>query len=245
MNDIRVVVADDQAAVREGLVTMLGLQPDIEVVAAAASGAEVVDLVTRLSPDVILMDLHMPDQDGLQATRQIMAADPAAKIVVLTTLADDASVLQALRCGALAYLTKDAGRADIARALHAAAAGHTVLDANVQARVLSLATEHPQAASPPEPGSAAAESARQDPVPSATDRPPCCELPDALTAREADVLRLIAGGLVNADIARTLVLSENTVKTHVNHLFAKIGAADRAQAVIYAYRRGFVDGPHS
>jgi len=171
----------------------------------------------RHLPDVVLMDLRMPRLDGVEATRRIRAAHPQIEIVVLTTYADDASILGALQAGARGYLTKDAGAAEIDRAVHAAAAGQTLLDPAVQQRLLAAA-----AAGRPQP------SVRPE------------ELPDELTPREAEVLRLIAAGLSNAEVAERLVISEATVKTHVNHLFAKTGARDRAQAVHYAYDRGLV-----
>jgi DNA-binding NarL/FixJ family response regulator len=160
---------------------------------------------------VVLMDLRMPRLDGVEATRQIRAARPETEIVVLTTHADDESILGALNAGARGYLTKDAGIAEIARAIHAAAAHQAMLDPVVHARLLA----------------AASGAARVTPAPGA--------LPDDLTPREAEVLSLIARGLSNREIAEALVVSEATVKTHVNHLFSKIGARDRAQAVHYAY----------
>jgi DNA-binding NarL/FixJ family response regulator len=209
---IRVLVADDQAVVREGLMTLLQATAGIEPVADAADGAEAVRLAARHRPDVVLMDLRMPNVDGVQATREIRAAQPETEIVVLTTHADEASILDALRAGARGYLTKDAGIQEIARAVHAAAAHQSLLDPVVQAKLLEAV------------GAAV-------PAPAPAPR----QLPDELTPREAEVLSLIAGGLSNREIAAQLVVSEATVKTHVNHVFAKIGARDRAQAVHYAY----------
>jgi DNA-binding NarL/FixJ family response regulator len=209
---IRVLVADDQAIVREGLMTLLEATPGIEPVADAADGAEAIRLAARHRPEVILMDLRMPNVDGVQATREIRAAQPETEIVVLTTHADEASILDALRAGARGYLTKDAGIREIARAVHAAAAHQSLLDPVVQARLLeAVGTAVPTPAPPPR------------------------QLPDELTPREAEVLSLIARGLSNREIAAELVVSEATVKTHVNHVFAKVGARDRAQAVHYAY----------
>ena len=213
---IRVVVADDQTAVRDGLVMLLGLMPGIAVLASAADGEEAIDLVTEHQPDVVLMDLRMPRCDGIEATRRIKAEHPDVEIVVLTTHADDASILEALAAGARGFLTKDAGRVEIARALEAASAGQTVLDPAAHEALL------------------AAASGRRGPAP---------QLPDGLTVREAEVLRLIAEGLSNRDIARTLFVSPATVKSHINHVFAKTGAKDRAQAVSYAYREGLVQPP--
>jgi DNA-binding NarL/FixJ family response regulator len=211
---IRVLVVDDQALVREGLMTLLELTAGIEPVAAASDGEEAVVLAARHRPHVVLMDLRMPRLDGVEATRRIRAAQPETEIVVLTTHADDQSILGALQAGARGYLTKDAGIAEISRAIQAAAAHQALLDPAVQARLLAAATSAGAA------------------------RAPAAELPDELTPREAEVLRLIARGMSNAEIAAALIVSEATVKSHINHLFAKIGARDRAQAVHYAYTHG-------
>ena len=214
---VRVVVADDQRVVREGLVTVLEILADVEVVGAAATGEEAVALVERHRPQVVLMDLRMPRLDGVEATRLIRQAHPSTAVVVLTTYADDDSILAALQAGALGYLTKDAGREEIARALHAAAAGQAVLDPAVQARLVAAA------------GGRARDSAPSRP------------LPDGLSLREAEVLSLIAAGRTNAQIAEALVVSASTVKTHINNLFAKAGIRDRANAVQYAYRHGLAE----
>ncbi|OXM60463.1 DNA-binding response regulator [Amycolatopsis vastitatis] len=210
---LRVVVADDQAAVREGLVTLLDLLPDIAVVGAAADGDHALTLVEQHAPDVVLMDLRMPGVDGIEATRRIHDHHPATKIVVLTTYSDDTSILDALRAGALGYLTKDAGRDHIAQAIRTAAAGQAVLDPTIHARLLA-ATAHP---------------------PAHPDTPPSTP-PDGLTTRETEVLTQLAAGHSNSEIAQQLFVSETTIKTHINHIYAKIGAADRAQAVRYAYQ---------
>jgi DNA-binding NarL/FixJ family response regulator len=210
---VRVVVADDQRVLREGLATVLSVMPGVEVVGTAADGEQALTLVNRYRPQVVLMDLRMPRLDGVEATRRILAAHPATAVVVLTTYADDDSILAALRAGALGYLTKDAGREHIARALHAAAAGQAILDPAVHARLV--------AAAGPAPGAVPAQP-----------------LPDGLTAREAEVLSLITTGRTNAQIAATLVISTSTVKTHINNIFAKTGSGDRAEAVSYAYRHG-------
>jgi DNA-binding NarL/FixJ family response regulator len=226
---IRVIVADDQALVREGLMTLLAIADGIEPVAAAVDGVEAVALTAEHKPDVVLMDLRMPNLDGVEATRQILASHPGTEIVVLTTHADEASILDALGAGARGYLTKDAGIAEIARAVHAAAAHQTLLDPVVQQQLLAAATARPQTQAPQ--GEEAGESG--PPTPPAT-------LPDDLTPREAEVLTLIAGGLSNREIAAKLFVSEATVKTHINHVFSKIGVRDRAQAVHYAYTHGLV-----
>jgi DNA-binding NarL/FixJ family response regulator len=210
---LRIVIADDQASVREGLVLLLGGLPDIEVVGAAADGEQAVRLVAERHPDAILLDLHMPVLDGIGATRALTADHPEVAVVVLTTYADDASVLDALRAGARSYLTKDADRADIARALRAAAGGLAVLDPQVQARLLAAATA-PAAAGP------------------VTATVP----PDGLTHREVEILGLIARGLTNPEIAAQLFLSNHTVKTHISRIFAKTGSRDRAAAIGYAHR---------
>ena len=208
------LAADDQRVVREGLAMLLGLLPDVEVVGTAADGEEVLALAAELRPDVILMDLRMPRMDGVEATRRLRERDPAVKVVVLTTYADDRSVLDALRAGALGYLTKDAGAAEIQQALHRVAGGQAALDPAVQLHLVE----------------AIADGVPSGPAPTL--------LPDGLTPREAEVLTLIAAGLSNTEIAERLVVSEATVKSHVNHMLAKIGARDRAQAVGYAYRHG-------
>jgi DNA-binding NarL/FixJ family response regulator len=208
---MRVLIADDQRVVREGLATIVGGFADTEVVGLAADGVEAVTLVGECAPDVVLMDLRMPRMDGVEATGEIRSRHPAVPVVVLTTFADDESVLAALSAGAAGYLTKDAARDDIRRALEAAVAGQTILDATVQAAVL--------------------HAARQAPV-----RPPT--QPDGLTEREAEVLGLIADGLSNTEIADRLFVAETTVKTHVNRIFAKSGSRDRAQAAAYAHRHG-------
>jgi DNA-binding NarL/FixJ family response regulator len=215
---IHVMVVDDQALVREGLTILLQAAAGISPVAVAADGEEAVRLAARHRPDVILMDLRMPLLDGVEATRRIRAAQPETEIVVLTTHADEASILDALRAGARGYLTKDAGIAEISRAVHAAANHQAVLDPVAQSALLEAATAGARPASTPAPAPAS--------------------LPDNLTPREAEVLSLVAQGLSNREIAETLVVSEATVKSHINHVFAKIGARDRAQAVHYAYTHG-------
>jgi DNA-binding NarL/FixJ family response regulator len=207
---IRVLLADDQRVVREGLAMLLGLLPGIEVVGTAADGEEAVRLAVARAPDVILMDLRMPRVDGVEATRRIADARPQARVIALTTYADEPTVLSALRAGARGYLTKDAGAEEIEAAITAVARGEAALDPAVQAHVLAgLAGDAPA-------------------------------LPDGLTPREAEVLTLIAEGLSNAQIADRLVVSQATVKSHVNRVFAKAGVRDRAQAVAYAYRNGLV-----
>jgi DNA-binding NarL/FixJ family response regulator len=221
---LRVVIADDQASVREGLVLLLGGLPGIDVVGAAADGEQALALVAERQPDAILLDLHMPVLDGIGATRRLVAEHPGVAIVVLTTYADDGSVIEALQAGARSYLTKDADRTDIARALQAAASGLTVFDPRVRATLLAAASSAPPAA---EPGSAPSSAPSLGPTP---------EPPDGLTHREVEILGLMARGLTNPEIAERLFLSNHTVKTHINRIFAKTGSRDRVAAVGYAQR---------
>jgi DNA-binding NarL/FixJ family response regulator len=218
---LRVLVADDQTIVREGLVMLLGQVADVEVVGVAADGDEAVRLADERRPDVVLIDLRMPRCDGIEATRRLQETHPEIAVVVLTTFADDDSIFGALRAGARGYLTKSAGAGEIVRALTLARAGEAMLDPAVQRRLLDTISMPPST-----------------PVPPSQPR----QLPDGLTHREVEVLRLIAGGLSNAEIADQLFLSNATVKTHINHIFSKAGLRDRAQAVHYAYKHGFTDG---
>jgi DNA-binding NarL/FixJ family response regulator len=215
MSTLRIVIADDQASVREGLVLLLGGLPDIDVVGAAADGEQAVALVAEHAPDAILLDLHMPVLDGVAATKRLAAEHPGVAVVVLTTYADDRSVLEAMHAGARSYLTKDADRTHIAQALHAAAGGLTVFDPRVHAVLLAAA--------------AAAETVPADAAGTAP-------APDGLTPREVEILRLIARGLTNPEIAAQLFLSNHTIKTHISRIFAKTGSRDRAAAIGYAHR---------
>jgi len=206
---IRVLVVDDQRVVRDGLAMLVGLIDDVEVVGAAADGREAIALAHEHRPDVVLMDLRMPGLDGVEATRELRASLPETQVLVLTTYADDDSLFPALQAGARGYLTKDVSAEEIEQAIRALASGRTHLDPMVQERLVAAVAEP---AAPP--------------------------LPDDLTPREVEVLKLIASGLSNAEIAASLVVSSATVKTHVNHILAKTGARDRAQAVRYAYQHG-------
>lgn len=224
----RVLVVDDQTVVRDGLVLILGLLPDIEVVGAAADGVEALRLVDEHRPDVVLMDLRMPRMDGAEATGRIKAAHPRVEVVVLTTYSDDDSVFAALKAGARGYLTKDADGAELARAIAAVREGAAQLDPDVQRRLVDALA----AGGAPPTGGTAAES------PAGSGG-----LPDGLTRREAEVLGRIAAGRSNTEIAAELYISEATVKTHINNMFTKAGLRDRAQAVTYAYRHGLAPPP--
>ena len=213
---ISVLVADDQSIVRDGLVTVLTLLDDISVVGSARNGREALELSRRLRPDVVLMDLRMPDLDGADATAALQAELPRTAVLVLTTYADDASISRALRAGARGYLTKDASREDIAVAIRAVARGQATFDPAVSARLIAGLAEPPTA-----PGSSrgsAASAGQPDP-----------RLAE-LTRREQEVLRLIGDGLTNTEIADRLFVSTSTVKTHINNLFAKLQLRDRRHA---------------
>lgn len=235
---VRIVIADDQATVRQGLELLLGGLKDVEVLATAANGQEALEQVERHQPDAVLLDLHMPVLDGIATTKRLVAEHPGVAIVILTTYADDSSVLEALRAGARSYLTKDADRSDIAGALHAAVRGLSVLDPGVQARLLAATSAPPAPSSGPgrpagsEAGVAAGGGAR---VSGGAEQ---AEPPDGLTRREAEILGMIARGLTNGEIAAELFLSGHTVKTHVNRIFTKTGSRDRMAAAKYAQEHG-------
>jgi len=214
---IRVLIADDQRVVRDGLTMLVSLIDGVDVVGSASDGEEAVRLAEAHQPDVIMMDLRMPGVDGIAATAQVSQRLPNVRVLVLTTYADEAAILPALRAGARGYLTKDASAEQIEAAIRAVHAGQTHLDPAVQERLVAAVTGQPADAYQTDPG----------------HKPP-----DGLTAREAEVLTLLASGLSNAEIAQRLFLSNATVKTHINRIFAKTGVRDRAQAVRYAYRHG-------
>jgi DNA-binding NarL/FixJ family response regulator len=211
---LRVVIADDQRVVREGLAMLIGLLDGIQVVAMAADGVDAVDQALLHRPDVVVMDLRMPNLDGAQATARIRAELPQTQVLVLTTYADDDALFPALQAGARGYLTKNASAEEIEQALSALGRGQTHLAPEVQQRLVAASLDARAAG----PGATAP--------------------PDGLSAREVEVLTLIAAGRSNTEIARELVLSNATIKSHINHIFAKIGARDRAQAVHYAYDHG-------
>lgn len=216
---VRVLVVDDQRVVREGLVSLLSLLPGIEVVGTAVDGDDAIRQAWAADPDVVLMDLNMPRCNGVEATERLRAERPQARVVVLTTYSDDAWVFSALQAGARGFLTKDAGAAEIHRAITTVAAGHAQLDPSVQGRLLDALRRGQNFA---------VDVGTAESAPSA--------LPDGLTPREAEVLTRVAAGLSNQEIATVLFISEATVKTHINHIFAKTGLRDRAQLVGYAFR---------
>jgi DNA-binding NarL/FixJ family response regulator len=213
---IRVLVADDQAIVRDGLVTVLSLLPDIEIVGEASNGAEAVRLAAEHQPDVVLMDLRMPVLDGTQATAEILQSRPQTAVLVLTTFADDASISGALRVGARGYLTKDASRAEVAAAIRSVASGQTTLAPEVAARLIGSFT----GGEPPQTDTSGQPTLR--------DRFP------QLTQRELEVFELMTGGLNNSEIAARMFVGVPTVKTHINSLFAKLQVRDRSQAIALA-----------
>jgi DNA-binding NarL/FixJ family response regulator len=241
---IRLVLADDQAVVRDGLRLLLTASGEVEVLAAAADGAEAVRLVLEHRPDVALLDLRMPELDGAQVTSALAEQAPEVRVLILTTFADDDAILPALRAGAAGYLTKDASGEQLVTAIKDVAAGRTVLDASVQRRLVELVrgdaggpasapVAGPAPVSAPVPAPAAAA------VPPAPPAPPAAELGGAgLTRREVDVVRLVAEGLSNQQIARRLVVSEATVKTHLNHVLSKLDVDGRPGLVAWAWRTG-------
>jgi DNA-binding NarL/FixJ family response regulator len=212
---IRVLIVDDQRIVRDGLEMLVGLIDGVEVVGVASDGRVAVDRAIVERPDVVLMDLRMPNVDGIEATALLGAELPGTRVVILTTYADDASIIPALKAGARGYLTKDASADEIESAIRNVHAGATHLDAAVQQQMLA---------------------ALHSPAPPTDVEPPSDEF--GLTARELEVLGLIANGYSNVEIADRLVVSMATVKTHVNRVFAKTGVRDRAQAVVFAHRNG-------
>ena len=222
---IKVLVADDQAVVRDGVVLLLTSAEDIEVVGQAGDGNEAVRLAVAERPDVALVDLRMPGLDGAQVTAEVLAAGIGTRVLILTTFADDDAVMPALRAGALGYLTKDATGEAVLAAVRDVAAGRTVLDPAVQRRLVQLVVTAPEA-------------------PAAVPAPSSATLPaeaEGLTRREVDVVRLLAKGLNNRQVAHELVVSQATVKTHLNHVLAKLALDDRGALIAWAWRFGLVD----
>ena len=212
---IKVLVADDQSLVRAGFRMLLADQPDIEVVAEAADGREAVDKAARFQPTVILMDIRMPELDGLGATRRILAADPGARVLILTTFDLDEYIYEALSAGASGFVLKDDPPEQLLEAIRTVAAGDALLSPAVTKRVIRQFTRVPRVT------------------------PPAGV--DELTEREREVFRLIVEGLSNAEIGAQLFISDTTVKTHVTHVLQKLGLRDRVQAVVMAYRTGLFD----
>jgi len=209
---MRVVICDDQAIVRDGLELLLRLEKDIEVVGLAQDGAEAVELVARFSPDLVLMDLKMPGINGVEATRRICAEYPSVKVLVLTTFDDDEWVFDAVRAGASGYLLKDTPREKVIEAIRGTVVGKSYVDPTVAGKILGQVA-----------------SKQEQPTTIITEK---------LTGREVEVLRLIAHGLSNSDIAGRLHLSEGTVRNHVSVIFSKLDVSDRTQAAIIAIRHG-------
>jgi DNA-binding NarL/FixJ family response regulator len=249
---IRVLVADDQAVVRDGVVLLLSSVDDVEVVGQAGDGGTAVRLTEELRPDVALVDLRMPVLDGAEVTARVVAGTTGAHVLILTTYADDDAVLPALRAGALGYLTKDATGEALLAAVREVAAGRTVLDPAVQRRLVQLLVDepNPSAASPGHaaatgqaPTGSAAPSA-STPAASTPSASTPAELPaeaEGLTRREIDVVRLVAQGLNNRQVAKELVVGESTVKTHLNHVLAKLAMDDRASLIAWAWRHGLAE----
>jgi DNA-binding NarL/FixJ family response regulator len=216
MTAVRVVLADDQEMVRAGLRMLIDFQPDLEVVGEAADGLEAVEVVTRLRPDVVLMDVRMPRCDGIEAARRVLATVPDVAVVVLTTFDEDASLAEALRAGVSGFLLKTAPPEQLLHAIRTVAAGNGLLDPAVTLRVIAASAKSPA----PDPGASARLA--------------------TLTQRETDVLRLVAEGLTNAEIAAALFLGEATVKTYLSRMLTKLDLRDRVQAVAFAFRSGLV-----
>ena len=211
---LRVVVVDDHPLYREGLVTAMSAMPGVEVVGEAGDGEQALTVTAELLPDVVVMDLHMPVMNGIDATRALTAAHPSVAVLVLTMLEGDDSVFAAMRAGARGYLLKGADRSEIARALNGVAHGEIVFSSGIASRVLAFFAAGPRAA-----------AASLDPFP-------------GLTEREREILDLVARGLTNAEIARRLVVSDKTVRNHVSNVFAKLQVAGRAEAVARARDAG-------
>jgi DNA-binding NarL/FixJ family response regulator len=213
---VRVLVADDQSMVRAGFRMLLGGEPDIEVVAEASNGLEAVDKAARFDPNVVLMDIRMPELDGLEATRRILASDDSARVLILTTFDLDEYVYEALRAGASGFVLKDDPPEQLLEAIRVVAGGDALLSPSITKRVIKQFTRIPRVEPP--------------------------EQLEELTEREVDVFRLVARGLSNAEIGKELYISEATVKTHITHILQKLDLRDRVQAVVLAYETGLFDG---
>ncbi len=211
---ITVLIIDDHQVVRLGIQTFLTRQPDISVIGEAGSGEEALRLAADQVPDVVLMDLIMPGMDGVETTRRLKQISPESQVIILTSYHEDEHIFPAIRAGALSYLLKDVGTADLAEAVRKAARGEAVMHPHVAARVMQ------ELRSAPQPGTLA---------------------PSALSERELEVLRSIAAGSSNSEIAERLVISEHTVKRHVSNILSKLHLADRTQAAVYAWREGMAE----
>jgi DNA-binding NarL/FixJ family response regulator len=214
---LRVVIADDQALMRAGFRMILGAEPDLEVVGEATTGHEAVVEVARLRPDIVLMDVRMPEMDGIEATRRLLDGNADTKVVMLTTFDMDEYVYEAFRAGASGFLVKDVPPEQLIAGIHSVASGDALLAPSVTQRLIQ-------------------EFVRRPPAGIRTPSPKLSRL----TAREVEVLRMVARGLSNGEIATELFVSETTVKTHVAHLLSKLGVRDRVQAVVFAYESGVV-----
>jgi len=215
LEHIRVLIADDHQVVRQGLRTFLELQDDIQVVGEASDGLAAVDMARRLAPDVVLMDLVMPGLDGIEATRRIKGGGTNVQVIALTSFTEDDKVFPAIEAGAAAYLLKDVTPEDLVEAIRAARRGEARLHPNIARRLMEQVSHRPT------------------PLPA--------DSPEALTARELDVVRLVAEGKSNLEIAQQLVISDKTVKTHISHILAKLGLQDRTQLAVFAFKHGLTD----
>jgi DNA-binding NarL/FixJ family response regulator len=235
MTTIRVLVADDQKVVRDGLCLLVGMLPGVTVIGAAVDGEDAIRRARRDVPDVVLMDLHMPNCDGVEATRRIVRDQPSVRVVVLTAYSDDERVFGALRAGARGYLTKDASAGEIFQAVEAVCAGNAQLDPSVQRRLVDAIAQDAHVGLADASG-ADTEVAGVGGSPGGRRKAALA----GLTEREVDVLTAIGGGLSNAEICARFRISPATVKSHINHLLAKTGMRDRAQLVCYAFRQDLV-----
>ena len=214
MEEITVLLTDDHAIVRQGVRAFLETQPDIKVIGEAGSGEEAIPLCESLAPDIVLMDLLMPGMGGVEATRRVKAISPRTQVIVLTSYHEDEHVVPAIRAGALSYLLKDAAPGEIATAIRKAAVGEVTLSPAIAAQMMKAVTGERKAIE--------------------------ASMPSPLTTRELEVIRLIADGLSNTEIAEKLFLSEKTVKSHVSNILAKLHVTDRTQAAVYAWREGIM-----